>query len=200
MQNSIAMNSDIKALLTLWLLKTGTNAQEIHTALQVAAASRVMVAEENGDSSRNEDAAIVPHNVSKLRPASDVLAAARKQQQQADAMNSDIKALLTLSLLKIGATSNEIQTALRLAAASRAATGEERAEPARTEPVRVEAPAKPEPGAEAMLAASLGPIPAAVNDTAPAAVAASMPAPASMKQTVRNDQLSPISIHEFAAA
>src|SRR4051812_35525523 len=107
MQNSIAMNSDIKALLTLWLLKTGTNAQEIHTALQVAAASRVMVAEENAGPSRPEETAAVPHNVSKLRPAADAMSLARKQRQQADAMNSDIKALLTLSLLKIGATSNE---------------------------------------------------------------------------------------------
>lgn len=38
---------------------------------------------------------------------------------QADIINSDIKALLTLLLLKSGATSSEIQTALQLAATSR---------------------------------------------------------------------------------
>jgi ribosomal protein L7/L12 len=194
MQNSIAMNSDIKALLTLWLLKTGTNAQEIHTALQVAAASRVMVAEENAGPSR-EEAAPTPNNVAKFRPASEALAVARRQSQQADAMNSDIKALLTLSLLKIGATSNEIQTALRLAAASRVAASEERAEPARSE-----TPVQREPIADTTLAAAgVGPIPAAVNDTAPA-VAASEPISVSAKQSLRNDQLAPISIHEFAAA
>jgi hypothetical protein len=195
MQNSVAMNSDIKALLTLWLLKTGTNAQEIHTALQVAAASRVMVAEENAGPLRTEEATVVPNNIAKFRPASEAMAVARKQQQQADAMNSDIKALLTLSLLKIGATSNEIQTALRLAAASRVAVAEERVEAARTE-----AQIRPEPAAEAAPAPTVGPVPAAVNDTAPAPVAAAIAASSTVKQSVRNDQLAPISIHEFAAA
>jgi ribosomal protein L7/L12 len=133
MQNSLAMNSDIKALLTLWLLKTGTNAQEIHTALQIAAASRVMVAEENAGPGRPEETAPAANNIAKFRPASEALSNARKMRQQADAMNSDIKALLTLSLLKIGTSSNEIQTALRLAAASRVPATEERAEPARVE-------------------------------------------------------------------
>jgi hypothetical protein len=165
------MNSDIKALLTLWLLKTGTNAQEIHTALQIAAASRVMVAEENAGPGRAEEAAPPANNVSKFRPASEALSNARKMRQQADAMNSDIKALLTLSLLKIGTSSNEIQTALRLAAASRVPASDERIEPARTEEI-----AQPEA--------------ASVADAASA----------NAKQAVRNDQLAPISIKEFAAA
>jgi hypothetical protein len=54
-------------------------------------------------------------------------------KQSADMMNSDIKALLTLLLLKNGAGSNEIQTALRMAAASRAAQAEELADAVRAE-------------------------------------------------------------------
>jgi hypothetical protein len=40
MQETELLNSDIKALLILLLLKTGTSANEINTALQMAAASR----------------------------------------------------------------------------------------------------------------------------------------------------------------
>jgi hypothetical protein len=46
MHNAATMNSDVKALLTLLLLKTGTSSQEIHNSLQLAGASRVMMAEE----------------------------------------------------------------------------------------------------------------------------------------------------------
>jgi hypothetical protein len=137
MQNSAAMNSDVKALLTLLLLKTGTNSPEIHNALQLAAASRVMMAEEYAGPSRSAVADTTPHNVAKLRPTagmSDAAAAsARKMKQNSEAMNSDIKALLTLLLLKNGADANEIQTALRMAAASRAAMAEEQAEAYRVE-------------------------------------------------------------------
>jgi hypothetical protein len=42
MQETELLNSDIKALLILLLLKTGTSAYEINTALQMAAASRVL--------------------------------------------------------------------------------------------------------------------------------------------------------------
>ena len=54
-------------------------------------------------------------------------------KQSADAMNSDIKALLTLLLLKSGADAGEIQTALRMAAASRVAAAAEEAESIRAE-------------------------------------------------------------------
>lgn len=136
MQNSAAMNSDIKALLTLLLLKTGTSSPEIHNALQLAAASRVMMAEEYAGPTRSPVTETTPYNVAKLRPVagSDAAAtSARKMKLNGEAMNSDIKALLTLLLLKNGAGSNEIQTALRMAAASRAALAEEQADALRAE-------------------------------------------------------------------
>src|SRR6187402_1073950 len=114
MQNTAAMNSDVKALLTLLLLKTGTGSPEIHNALQLAAASRVMMAEEYANPMRMQGIEASGSNVAKLRPATAVnvpetSAAVRRMKQSADAMNSDVKALLTLLLLKSGADSNEIQ-------------------------------------------------------------------------------------------
>ena len=41
-----AMNFDIKALLTLLLLKQGTSPKDIQTAVNLTAATRLMVAEE----------------------------------------------------------------------------------------------------------------------------------------------------------
>ncbi|MDB5655128.1 MAG: hypothetical protein JWQ94_2741 [Tardiphaga sp.] len=137
MHNAATMNSDVKALLTLLLLKTGTSSQEIHNSLQLAAASRVMMAEEFASPVRAQACDATTNNVAKLRPIGgnpDILtAAARRLKQTADAMNSDIKALLTLLLLKNGAGSSEIQTALRMAAASRAALAEEQADAVRAE-------------------------------------------------------------------
>jgi hypothetical protein len=126
MHISAAMASDTKALLTLWLLKTGTTPAEIRTALQLAATSRLMAAEEQGFV-RTAGAPIPPaHNVSQLHPSFDVevLKAAREAELAAEAMNSDIKALITMSLLKIGTSSDEIHSALRLASRSRAAVAE----------------------------------------------------------------------------
>jgi len=177
MQNSLAMNSDIKALLTLLLLKTGTSSPEIHNALQLAAASRVMMAEENAGPMRSPLADTAANNVAKLRPiagVSDTVAAsARKMKLNADAMNSDIKALLTLLLLKNGAGSNEIQTALRMAAASRAAMAEEQAEQTRAE-----------------------------TQAEPIAPTAAEVASITARQALRNDQLAsdaPAAMKEFAA-
>ena len=110
--------SDIKALLTLLLLKTGTTSAEIRTSLQFASTWRTMAVDERGnDPARDMPAA---NNVAKLYPNSDAEAAARNMQLTIEAMNSDVMALLTLSLLKNGSTSEEIQKALRLAALSRA--------------------------------------------------------------------------------
>jgi hypothetical protein len=91
-------------------------------------------------------------------------------KQGAEAMNSDVKARLTLLLLKSGADSNEIQTALRMAASSRAAAAAEEAES-----VRAETQAE---------AAS-----AAMNELASITA----------QQAVRNESLVPISAKEFAA-
>jgi hypothetical protein len=136
MQNTAAMNSDVKALLTLLALKTGTSSPEIHHALQLAAASRVMMAEEHANPSRSQ-ADTTASNVAKLRPNTnnvpETSASVRRMKQSADAMNSDIKALITLMLLKNGADANEIQTALRMAASSRATAAAEEAEALRAE-------------------------------------------------------------------
>jgi hypothetical protein len=176
MQNTAAMNSDVKALLTLLLLKTGTSSPEIHNALQLAAASRVMMAEEHASPSRTQGADATGGNVAKLRPTApgsvpETSASVRRMKQSADAMNSDIKALLTLLLLKSGADANEIQTALRMAASSRTAAALEEAES-----VRAEAQAEAASAAMNELASITG------------------------KQVVRNDQLAAaISAKEFAA-
>jgi hypothetical protein len=141
MQNTAAMNSDVKALLTLLALKTGTSSPEIHHALQLAAASRVMMAEEHANPSRSQ-ADITASNVAKLRPNANMpetSASVRRMKQSADAMNSDIKALITLMLLKNGADANEIQTALRMAAGSRAAAAAEEAEAQRVDAQQSEA-------------------------------------------------------------
>jgi len=135
MQNTAAMNSDVKALLTLLALKTGTTSPEIHHALQLAAASRVMMAEEHANPARGH-ADATASNVAKLRPNGympETSASVRRMKQSADAMNSDIKALITLMLLKNGAGANEIQTALRMAAGSLAAAAAEEAEAQRAE-------------------------------------------------------------------
>ncbi len=141
MQNTSAMNSDVKALLTLLALKTGTSSPEIHHALQLAAASRVMMAEEHANPARvHADA--TASNVAKLRPNANMpetSASVRRMKQSADAMNSDIKALITLMLLKNGADASEIQTALRMAAGSRAAAAEEEAEAQRFDAQQSEA-------------------------------------------------------------
>jgi hypothetical protein len=176
MQNTAAMNSDVKALLTLLLLKTGTSSPEIHNALQLAAASRIMMAEEHANPARGQNVEASGSNVAKLRPAGngsvpETSASVRRMKQSADAMNSDIKALLTLLLLRSGADSSEIQTALRMASASRVAAAAEEAES-----VRAETQAE---------AAS-----AAMNELASITV----------KQAVRNDQLATaLSSKEFAA-
>jgi hypothetical protein len=157
MQNALAMNSDVKALLTLWLLKMGAKTQEIQTVLQLAAASRVMVAEELSLASMEE-----PHsatgNVATLRCASEPKAAV----VQTSTMHSDIKALLTLALIKVGVSLDDIQTTLRLAAGSRAeAVLEVEDDAPDGEPVHQAPPqAAPAPTSrQSLRAAHLAPIP-----------------------------------------
>jgi hypothetical protein len=117
-----AMIFDIKALLTLLLLKQGTSAKDIQTAVNLTAAARLMVAEEYAD----RDEAPEGGNVTPLRSARHgENQAARPFEPHADAMNSDIKALLMLLLLQNGASSREIQTTLRLATKSRVVADEQ---------------------------------------------------------------------------
>jgi hypothetical protein len=96
-----AMNFDIKVLLTLLLLKQGTSSKDIQIAVKLTAAARLMVAEEYAD--RNETPAA--SNITNIRS---VRVADRPFEPHADAMNSDIKALLMLLLLQNGASSREI--------------------------------------------------------------------------------------------
>jgi len=141
MHSPAVMMSDIKALLTLWLLKAGTTSAEIRTSLLLAATSRAMATDEHGYG-RSETANLaqgslapaIVSNIARLYPNSDAEIAARKTQQAVEAMNSDVMALITLSLLKVGTSSDEIQQALRLAALSRAPLQEEKAQPARPAP------------------------------------------------------------------
>jgi hypothetical protein len=122
-----ATNLDIKALLTLLLLKSGTSSKEIQTAVNVAAAARLMAAEEYaaavqlGATAERGDGKIsriyvAPNGDTRFDP-------------QVDGVNSDIKAMLTLLLLQNGASSKEIQTTLRLAASSHDPAAERQAEP-----------------------------------------------------------------------
>lgn len=167
MQNA-AMNFDIKALLTLLLLKQGTSPKDIQIAVNLTAAARLMVAEEYADLAPSED---VPDagNVTKIRPARRSEADAQPFEPHADAMNSDIKALLMLLLLQNGASSREIQTTLRLAARTRSLMADEQPE-APSEEVAVVAASKPQE-TRAM----------------------------TPKQALRNDHLAPVALREFAA-
>jgi hypothetical protein len=120
MDNS-GMNFDIKALLTLLLLKQGTSSKDIQTAVKLTAAARLMVAEEYAD--RNETPAAC--NITNIRA---VRVVDRPSEPHVDTMSSDIKALLMLLLLQNGASSREIQTTLRLSARTRGAAADEESE------------------------------------------------------------------------
>ena len=140
MQSAYAMNSDVKALLTLWLLRMGTSPEAIQMTLQLAAASRIMMAEEQAASP--DERAPPASNVAKLRLLADANAAAANEERlNTDAINSDVKALLSLALLKSGASSREIQMTLRLAATSRTGLDDADNEPRQlavtTEPVAI---------------------------------------------------------------
>jgi hypothetical protein len=173
--NNSAMNFDIKALLTLLLLKSGTSSRDIQTAVNLTAAARLMVAEEYAEAAApSDEAAPEGGNVTKIRTARSIEAEAEARQYdpQADAMNSDIKALLMLLLLQSGASSREIRTTLRLAAKSRGAATEEKAE-------------------------------TPVEDMAVAAVSKVLETramnPRQMQAAVRAEQLAPIALRDFAA-
>jgi hypothetical protein len=118
-------NHDIKALLTLLLLKQGTSSRDIQTAVHLTAGARLMVAQEYADQTQQSDVGEAS-NVARIRSARQPEAGASLPfEPHADAINSEIKALLMLLLLQNGASSHEIQTSLRLAAKSRDAAAAE---------------------------------------------------------------------------
>jgi len=124
MQSPAIVMSDIKALLTLWLLKIGTTPAEIRTSLQLAAASRAMATDEQAygrpEPAQSSPAGhLIASNIARLYPNSEAEIAARRARLALEATNSDVMTLITLSLLKVGTSSDEIQKALRLAALSR---------------------------------------------------------------------------------
>jgi hypothetical protein len=69
MQTTAAINSEAKALLALLLLKAGTGSPEIHNALRIAAASRIMIAKEHANRRRPQSAEATASNAAGLRPA-----------------------------------------------------------------------------------------------------------------------------------
>ena len=170
MQNATAMNADIKALLTLLLLKTGTTPKEIHTVLMVASTSRVMIAEEYA-ASHPEHASNVPMWTA---TRSNVPASLAEFDPEADGIYSDIKALLSLVLLQNGVSANEIQTTLRVAATSRRAIAERREDFQDQDDILQ-------------------------NDDIPQKPASRTPErrQATARQSLRNDALSPISIRDL---
>jgi hypothetical protein len=144
--------TEIKALLSLALLKSGTSASAIQTAIDIAATTRLMAGEECAEFTHDErnGADGLVTNVRDLRHG-DAAAAVRdrKREQPLSTLNGDVKALLSLLLLQHGATSREILTTLRMAAATRRQDGEhtaaqerERTEP--EEPIEVVAPPTPQ--------------------------------------------------------
>ncbi len=177
--------TEIKALLTLALLKSGTSAGDIRTAIGVAATTRLMAGEECAEFAHDDrngaDGDVT--NVRDLRHG-DAAAAVRDRQreQPISALNGDVKALLSLLLLQHGATSREILTTLRMAAATRRQDGgqttardHERTELEPPAEVAVEAPLPQRP-----------PI-ALTPDILPADIR-----PATAKHRKRNEYLAPI--------
>ena len=189
--------TEIKALLTLALLKSGTSVSVIQTAIDVAATTRLMAGEECAEFAHDErsgaDGDVT--NVRDLRHG-DAAAAVRDRQrgQPVSALNGDVKALLSLLLLQHGATSREILTTLRMAAATRRQDDEQTAAgqvPERAEPERAE----PEQPAEAApLPIPQKPAIALRPDMLPADIR-----PATPKQRLRNDYLAPLGRSSHAA-
>ena len=183
--------TEIKALLTLALLKSGTSAKDIQTAIDVAATTRLMAGEECADSGQDDGNGADGHvtNVRDLRHGDAAVAVRdRKREQPISVLNGDVKALLSLLLLQHGASSREILTTLRMAAGVRVQDGEptggqdrERTEPEQpTEPAAAVIPQKPH--------LALGP------DMLPAEIR-----PATPKQRLRNEYLAPIARSPRAA-
>jgi hypothetical protein len=110
--------TEIKALLTLALLKSGTSARDIQTAIDIAATTRLMAGEESAGLD-DDDRNIIESNVTNIRDpryGSAVMPREGKRQAPISGLNGDVKALLSLLLLQHGATSKEILTTLRMAA------------------------------------------------------------------------------------
>lgn len=110
--------TEIKALLSLALLKSGTSAKDIQNAIDVAATTRLIAGEE-GAAFDHDDRSIAGGPITNIRDLRHGDAPReRKRQQPISGLNGDVKALLSLLLLQHGATAKEILTTLRMAAAT----------------------------------------------------------------------------------
>ena len=111
--------TEIKALLTLALLKSGTSGRDIQNAIDVAATTRLIAGEECA-ALDHDDRGLADGNVTNIRDLrqGDAVAASRERKRQppVSGLNGDVKALLSLLLLQHGATSREILMTLRMAA------------------------------------------------------------------------------------
>src|ERR1700744_4660361 len=118
---------EIKALLTLALLKSGTSAKDIQTAVNVASAARLMIAQEYAALARSDEGRL-DGKVTNRRgePLS------QKQELNTDSVHAEIKALLSLLLLQNGASQKEILTTLRLATAAARVTEDDEDETEQT--------------------------------------------------------------------
>ena len=176
--------TEIKALLSLALLKSGTSAKDIQTAIDVAATTRLMAGEE-GARFAHDDRNGADGNVTNVRDLRHCNVAAtvrdRKREQPISGLNGDVKALLSLLLLQHGATSREILTTLRMAAATRRQDGEQTVGQDR-ERTELEQPTD-----AATTAISQKPHIALTPDILPADVRSATP-----KQRMRNEYLAPI--------
>jgi hypothetical protein len=195
--------TEVKALLTLALLKSGTSGTAIQTAIDVAATTRLMAGEEGAESAHDErhDAEDNVTNVRDLRHGN---AAAevrdRRREQPISALNGDVKALLSLLLLQHGATSREILTTLRMAAGAHRRTVEQNVQQhdeqtgeQEREQTEVEQPAE-------VAAAPIAPKPITQKPVVlrPEMLPADI-RPASPKQRLRNEYLAPIERSPHAA-
>lgn len=180
--------TEIKALLSLALLKSGTSAKDIQTAIDVAATTRLMAGEEGAEFA-HDDRNGSDSNVTNVRDLRHRHAAAtvrdRKREQPISGLNGDVKALLSLLLLQHGATSREILTTLRMAAGTRAQNVEQHDEQPGgqdREPIELEQPAEavaPPAPQKPHVVLRLEMLPADIRPTTP-------------KQRLRNEYLAPI--------
>jgi hypothetical protein len=175
--------TEIKALLTLALLKSGTAAKDIQTAIDVAATTRLMVGEEGAepgyDDGNGADGNVT--NIRDLRPGNAAPAPReRKRSRPISGLNGDVKALLSLLLLQHGATSREILAALRMAAAPREQVEQTTAQD--SEPAQLEQPTE----------AVATPVPQKLPVVLRPEMLSADIRPSTPKQRLRNDYLPPI--------
>jgi hypothetical protein len=180
--------TEIKALLTLALLKSGTSAKDIQGAIDIAATTRLMAGAECAEFEQHDrnDADVNVTNIRDLRQGNaGAPRRERKRELPISGLNGDVKALLSLLLLQHGATSREILAALRMAAAPREQICEPNVEQTTaqgSEPAELEQPAE----------AADTPMPQKLPVVLRPEMLSTDIRPTTPKQRLRNDYLAPI--------